>query len=160
MLSQISRALMKERPRQVVDAYEFIGFHQYPPPGRESKTVAGMQFSEVAGPLRCTLISHTTMPRDVAGHVPRSATGAFTFIVVRLQSWNPWYQLAGEVEVNLRKDGGVEHPMMLVLDPTSSMATRAMQVMNILFVEIGCDFAEFVKTMANHKVSASKDPEI
>eukprot|EP00438_Fugacium_kawagutii_P007243 Skav211563 [mRNA] locus=scaffold2228:165109:165852:+ [translate_table: standard] len=158
MLSGISRVLLKERARRIVDAYEFTGFHPYPPPGRESKTVAGMQFANVAGPLRCTLISHTTVPHDVAGHVPRSDTGAFTAIVVRMQSWNPWYQLAGEVEVNLRKDGGVEHPMWLLLDPTSNLAIRAKRSMNILFVKLGCEFAEYVKTLAKDSEVGKTDP--
>ena len=68
-----------------------------PPEKRPSRTVAGLQMG-CGG--KCTLISHTTHPYDVPGHVPRSEDASWGLIVVRLQAWNPWYQLAGYVEVN------------------------------------------------------------
>jgi hypothetical protein len=135
----ICRALLEESNRDFIDAWIFAGYHQYPPPSRESKTVAGMQFAN-NGPLRAAMISHTTHPYDVPGHVIKSTDASFGFIVVRLQSWNPFYQLAGVVEVNYRKDGGIEHPMWLILDKNSKIAADACNNINAIFVELGFNF--------------------
>ena len=106
-----------------------------------------MQFAN-NGPLRISLLSHTTITRHMADHVPKSETAAWSLMVVRLQSWNPFYQLAGIVEVNFRKDGGVEHPMWLILDPKSKIATGSMRNMNELFCNIFSWLPEFVNVTA------------
>ncbi|CAE7490992.1 unnamed protein product [Symbiodinium natans] len=126
----------------IVDAWPFTGHHQFPPPGRESKTVAGLQMG-MGG--YCTLISHTTHPYDVEGHKPRSESAAHGVIVVRLQAWNPWYQLAGYVEVNVRKDNGVEHPMWLCADPSSKTHMNSCLSINKLFVTLGKCFAAYLR---------------
>lgn len=142
------RALLKEKKREILDGWTFTGYHQHPPPERESKTVAGMQFAN-NGPLRIALLSHTTITRHVADHVPKSETAAWSLMVVRLQSWNPFYQLAGIVEVNFRKDGGLEHPMWLMLDPKSKIAAGSMRSINELFCKIASWLPEFVNVTAN-----------
>ena len=98
-----------------------------------------------------SLISHTTHPYDVPGHVPRSEDASWGLIVVRLQAWNPFYQLAGYVEVNVRKDHGVEHPMWLVVDPSSQLAMDQLQGINRLFVRLGYLFAEYLREQPEFK---------
>ncbi|CAJ1339375.1 unnamed protein product [Effrenium voratum] len=143
----ICRAMLTERNRDFIDPWQFTGHHQYPPPGRESQTVGGMQFSN-QGPLRVCLLSHTCVAIDIPNHKPRSETAAWTLLEVHLLSWNPWYQLAGIVEVNFRKDGGVEHPMWLAMDPNSYIAVRALHLMNVLFATLGLRTASWLKDIA------------
>ena len=144
----ITSSLLREKNRAITDAWPFVGHHQLPPEKRPSKTVAGLQMG-CGG--KCTLISHTTHPYDVPGHVPRSEDASWGLIVVRLQAWNPFYQLAGYVEVNVRKDHGVEHPMWLVVDPSSQLAMDQLQGINRLFVRLGYLFAEYLREQPEFK---------
>eukprot|EP00435_Cladocopium_sp_Y103_P014670 s2930_g3.t1 len=141
----IAAARLDDSQRQKVDQFPFLAYHQYPPADRSSKTVAGMQFAEAdpAG-TRITLLSHTSHPYDVPKYVPRSSTGEWSAIVVYLQSWNPWYHLAGVVEVNYRKDSGLEHAMWLVVDPSSKLAALSLQSINELFVDVLSDVSDYL----------------
>jgi hypothetical protein len=143
---QVCRTKLHEKQRAVTDAWPFAGHHQYPPEGRASKTVAGIQFCEDVFPfISLTLFSHTTHGYQVEGHLPRSEYASFGLISVRLQWWNPWYHLTGYVEVNAREDGGVEHPMWLVNDRTSKLQMDGYVNLNKLFVTVGYYFAQYLR---------------
>ena len=88
-----------------------------------------MPASHAASPLstsgKVLMLSHTYHGQAyVAGHTPRSEYGTWTCIVVLAMVWNPWYNLTGYVELNYRKDGGMEHPMWLLADRKSKLAAR------------------------------------
>ena len=145
---QVSNTLLTDVKREIIDAWPFAGHHQWPPQQRASRTVMGVQMG-MSG--KCTLLSHTTIPAGVVGHTPRSETAERAILCVRLQMWNPWYQLAGYVEVNTRKDGGMEHPMWLVLDPRSRLDMMQARSINMLFVRLGINFAAYLSEMPEWK---------
>ena len=91
-----------------------------------------MPASHAASPLstsgKVLMLSHTYHGQAyVAGHTPRSEYGTWTCIVVLAMVWNPWYNLTGYVELNYRKDGGMEHPMWLLADRKSKLAARRVE---------------------------------
>ena len=67
------------------------------------------------------------------------------------QAGNPWYQLAGYVEINSRRDGGMEHPMWLVFDRSSRLGMSAALSINMLFVRLGINFAAYLSEMPEWK---------
>ena len=142
--AQVCRSLLRERNRAHTDTWPFAGHHQYPPPARPSKTVAGLQFSK-AGPGRWTLISHTTLGFLVPGNLPRSRYAAWNLLRVHLLWYNPWYIISGYVEVNVRKDSGLEHPMWLIADPSSKLHCAVLNAINQIFVATGNSFAEYIR---------------
>jgi hypothetical protein len=138
---QVCDTLLPVSARTDTDAWPFTGHHQHPPLGRLSDTVAGLQFTRWM-----TLISHTTVSRTlgVSTLPPRSPSASWTLLYVWLQLWNPWYQLAGYVEVNVRANGSVEHPMWLCADKRSRL--HMLHVVNIdqLFVEVASHVISYV----------------
>jgi len=148
MATNVSNTLLTDVKREIIDAWPFAGHHQWPPQQRASRTVMGVQMG-MSG--KCTLLSHTTIPAGVVGHTPRSETAERAILCVRLQMWNPWYQLAGYVEVNTRKDGGMEHPMWLVLNPRSRLDMMQARSINMLFVRLGINFAAYLSEMPEWK---------
>merc|ERR1719421_552214 len=97
------------------------------------------------------MVSHTTHPYDIEGHKPRSKYASWGLLIVRLQWWNPWYIVTGYVEVNVRKDGGVEHPMWLVNDPTSKLQMFFHDAINEVFVATMFHFAQYVRDQPTYK---------
>ena len=103
LLEAFCHPMVSKKNKRVLDRWPFLGFHQLPPPHRESKTVAGMQFMEYRSRYffhpRVTLLSHTTVPlnrwnlMNIPGYRPRSSTAEWTLLQVRLLSWNPFYIL-------------------------------------------------------------------
>ncbi|KAJ1624645.1 hypothetical protein T492DRAFT_1045659 [Pavlovales sp. CCMP2436] len=111
MRTSIAGALLSSENAKLHDKFPFVGYHQltvrsppsttvhqYPPPGRPSRTVAGIQFFEV--PLSCgvtlqlALMSHTTRVSillkdgswaNYPNHTTRSPTGELAIPLVHLQ---------------------------------------------------------------------------
>jgi len=155
--NQICRAKLRERNRALTDAWPFAGHYPYPPPARASRTAAGLQFSD--GTVLSTMLTHTGHPSDVtdptvrniAGFEPRSAEALFGVSCVYLQSWNALHVYTGYVEVNVRKDGGCEHPMWLVSAArTSRLHANSISGVNKLFVRLGVRFRAYT----------ANDPEV
>lgn len=149
---QICRPKLKEMNRRLTDTWPFHGFYPYPPAERTSRTHVGLQFSD--GTPMLSLFTHTAHPSDLAdpelrnipGHTPRSEHANFTISSVYLQRWNPFHHLTGYVEVNVRNDGGVEHPMWLLVDVEGSkLHTSNIVGMNKLFVRLGVRFANYTR---------------
>ena len=59
--------------------------------------------------------------------------------------YNPWYIISGYVEVNVRKDSGLEHPMWLIADPSSKLHCAVLNAINQIFVATGNSFAEYIR---------------
>jgi len=152
MISVVCDSLLETRSRELVDSWPFTGHHPYPPSHRNSFTAAGMQFSDLGGSCCCrsVLISHTTHGHLIESFKPRSDTAAYGIISVYLQAWNPWYHLAGYVEVNVAKDGGIEHPMWLLGDVESYFHMSELMGINKLFEKLGGHFADLTKTKIEH----------
>ena len=53
--------------------------------------------------------------------------------------------MIGYIEVNVRKDGAVEHPMYLMMDRSSWIAMDACNGINDLFVEMGSCFETYLR---------------
>jgi len=138
----VCRSLLAERNRYIIDAWPFTGYHQYPPPGRRSRTMAGIQFSNT---MSAPLFSHSTLPYDVPGHVPRSPSAAWGLLIVYIQWWNPFYPYTGYVELNVRKGGGLEHPMWLFNDRSSKLHMADLDAINRLFVKLFLNFAKYLR---------------
>jgi hypothetical protein len=149
MLEVVANTKISDFRHEMIDAWPFVGFHQYPPASRESKTVLGMQFNDSPAII---FISHTTHPSDIPGHVPRSELASKGVIIVRLQYWNPFYHLCGYVEVNVRKDGGVEHPMWLLADKKSKLQMGVFDMINSLFVRMCIHFTDLIQTSCSLRV--------
>ena len=142
--NMICAAILEDVQADLFDAWPFAGFHPYPPEGRKSQTVAGVQMG-LGG--KVLMLSHTYMGNAYSrGHTPRSEHGRWTCITVMAQCWNPWYNLTGHVEVNLRHDGGLEHPMWLLADRKSFLAMSFLESVNRTFVKLGALFAKYLKT--------------
>ncbi|CAE8641944.1 unnamed protein product [Polarella glacialis] len=88
----VCRSLLADKNRYIIDAWPFSGYHQYPPPGRRSRTMAGIQFWNV---MSAPAFSHSTLPYDVPEHVPRSPSAAWGLLIVYIQWWNPFYPYTG-----------------------------------------------------------------
>lgn len=136
------RTLLEDKRRRLVDAWPFSGFHPYPPSGRISRTVAGLQFSNT---FFTPAICHSTLPFDLPGHTPRSETATWTLLVVYIQWWNPCYPYTGYVELNMRRDGGLEHPMWLLNDQNSKLHMSDLHNVNTRFAKLGLIFLEYVR---------------
>ena len=134
---------------KLTDPWRFAGHYPYPPPDRESRTVIGMQYSDWL--VRTALLTHTTHAYDVPGHTPRSTHATWNLCAVHLASWNPFHFFTGYVEVNVRKDGGIEHPMWLCMDPQSRIHLDYVDGVNKLFVELLFNFEAFLHTLPSYQ---------
>eukprot|EP00465_Bigelowiella_longifila_P015391 CAMPEP_0185280182 /NCGR_PEP_ID=MMETSP1359-20130426/65487_1 /TAXON_ID=552665 /ORGANISM="Bigelowiella longifila, Strain CCMP242" /LENGTH=255 /DNA_ID=CAMNT_0027875335 /DNA_START=57 /DNA_END=824 /DNA_ORIENTATION=- len=133
MVKQVTRARLRDKNRDLTDEYSFSAYYQLPPPDRESLLVAGIQYSEAAV---TSLVTHSLHSYLIKGYKPKSDTASWGFLSVYLQYWNPYHWFTGYVEVNLRKDGGIEHPMWLAADKTSWLHTRQANGVNSLFARL------------------------
>lgn len=150
----VCSSLLTAENRASVDGWPFAGHHQFPPPDRSSFTVMGFQMISLTvcrGFSWMNLLSHTTHSYLVPGSVPYSETASWCLISVWLQSWNPWYVVSGYVEVNVRTDGGAEHPMWIILDPDSVLGRIVQRCLNVLFAKIGLVFQEHLKQQPAYK---------
>eukprot|EP00466_Bigelowiella_natans_P000099 jgi/Bigna1/66046/fgenesh1_pg.1_\ len=136
---QIVHHLLEEPKRAMVDEFPFIGHYAHPPEGRESKTMIGTQFD--VGMVFVHTV-HTHLKEDF---VPRSKDASIGIVSVYLQAWNPWHHLTGYVEINVRKDGGAEHPMWLIADKSSKWQMIRLESVNKLFVELGDCLTKYVQ---------------
>lgn len=116
--------------------WNFTGHHPLPPTFRKNNTNTGIQMGKNGYFL---LLSHTSH-----GGLPRSSHASACLIKVRLKWWNPWYHVVGYVEVNARKDGGVEHPMWIIADVHSFSGTSSLRSINKTFLLVFCNFATYI----------------
>jgi len=118
--SLIAYATLDDAYRRVIDAWPFIGYYPYPTKNNTTKTVNGMQYSGTHDlglfANRFTLITTTCHTSMLSDNVCRSNKAKYGLVSVYLQLWNPYHFCVGEVEVNVRKDHRVEHPMWLICD--------------------------------------------
>ena len=64
------------------------------------------------------------------------------------QVWLFWYSfhfLTGYVELNYRKDGGVEHPMWCIMSKKSHVAALTYRSVNELFMKLSPEIVNFVE---------------
>lgn len=140
---QIHDAILPAWARAATDGWSFAGHHPRAPADRPSQMVLGVQFTRWS-----TLFSHTTSAAAPAGALPlapRSAEACAGVLSVWLQGWNPWYQLAGYVEVNARSDGGVEHPMWLLVDQSSFWHVHHLGAVDRVFLGVGESFEAYIR---------------
>ena len=119
-----------------IDTWVFSGFYQHPTD--KSSSVAGIQMSQLypyksSRTLSAALLTSTE-------HVkvrPKSQTGKFGIYRVRLSPFNMWHHCTGYVEVNEGKNGGIEHPMWILVDSSTYIAYKSLENINRYFVETG-----------------------
>ncbi|GAB5353332.1 hypothetical protein AAMO2058_000028000 [Amorphochlora amoebiformis] len=111
------------------------------PMNRKSLTALGVQYNYST---RHAMLTHTCHTHFIPGFLPRSKTASRGLIGVYLQAWNSFHPIIGYVEVNTRIDGGVEHPMWIVLDVDSYWATQFIHALNTIFAELGRRFAIYL----------------
>eukprot|EP00929_Paragymnodinium_shiwhaense_P049750 TRINITY_DN25083_c0_g1_i1.p1 TRINITY_DN25083_c0_g1~~TRINITY_DN25083_c0_g1_i1.p1 ORF type:complete len:402 (+),score=35.45 TRINITY_DN25083_c0_g1_i1:214-1419(+) len=141
----VCRCLLAGKNRHIIDAWPFSGYHQYPPPGRKTHTVTGMQFSNT---LSAPALCHSTLPYDIAGHVPRSRDASWGLLIVYIQWWNPFYPYTGYVELNVRNDKALEHPMWLFNDKDSKLHMADLDGINRNFVKLGLIFIDYLRAQS------------
>mmetsp|Transcript_16106 Transcript_16106/g.24288 ORF Transcript_16106/g.24288 Transcript_16106/m.24288 type:complete len:465 (-) Transcript_16106:249-1643(-) len=146
MQTAVCRSFVAPENNEMLDHMPFSAHYPYPPMKRESKCAAGMQYSER---IKTTLLTHSVHSYDIEGYKARSKNAVHGFWSVYLQTWNPYHQLTGYVEVNIRADGGIEHPMWLIADPTSRLHSLNLKRVNRLFVKLGWHFKQFVEVTPN-----------
>ena len=103
----------------------------------------------------CSAQCHTQHPPgagDDFNFTPRSATASRTVIRLFVPAWNLWYAVTGYVEVNVRKDLGVEHPMYLLMDKSSKLSMDTLNGVNRLFVEMGMKFNEYLSEQQRKQI--------
>lgn len=124
-----------------VDArrWPFIGYHPAPLGAQTGGTHPGMQIARHGW---CNLLALSTH-----GRPPKSVTARSCVIAVRLHGLNPFYHLAGYVELNATWAGGVEHPMWILLDPRSALCLEHMRAVNSLFAGLWCLVRERHRTL-------------
>uniref|UniRef100_A0A7S4DFX1 Uncharacterized protein n=2 Tax=Lotharella globosa TaxID=91324 RepID=A0A7S4DFX1_9EUKA len=144
---QTMRAIHRRRDRDLTDAWPFAGHYPYPTKKRKNLTVVGVQYNYGT---RNTLLTHTCHSHLIKGYVPRSPTASWGMISVYLQEWNSYHPITAYVEVNLRKDGGVEHPMWIVMDRNSYWQTSFAQDVNKLFAELGQRFIKYLQAQEEY----------
>merc|ERR1711924_315860 len=76
---------------------------------------------------------------------PRSKMAARNVIRLFVPAWNMWYSFSGYVEVNVRKDLCVEHPMYLLMDKDSRLAMTTLNAVNDFFVKLGDMFNAYLE---------------
>lgn len=147
----VCAAILPPNVAATTDDWEFSGFHQFPPPDRESGTVAGLQFLDMRVIHRAILISHTSHGCDARpgssheGLSQHACHARKNVIAVHIQAWNPFYFVAGYVEVNVRSDQSMEHPMWLCADPENSMlGFSILESIDSIFVKLGNEDYESV----------------
>jgi len=127
--------------RKIIDSWPFIGIYPPPPKSRSHQVVNGMQFSSKEGTAPCalrnSLVTVTVLTCRLPDAVARSRVAHHGVVTVYLQYWNPWHFVTGEVEVNVRKDFRVEHPMWIVCDPETKLSTWLRDLVNKLFGNLG-----------------------
>ena len=139
---QVSDTILRLTAREDTDEWEFAGHHQCPFEPGKRPVIAGLQHMS-----SFTLVSHTGVSHSVQRSVipPRSGDAAWLLLAVFLQAWNPWYTCAGYVEVNVRTDLGVEHPMWLYLDPSSRFHMQICENINELFRGVGKSLIAYMR---------------
>lgn len=143
-----------ERKRAAIDAWPFTGHYPYPTKNRKSETVLGVQFHEFGGGAMA--LTHSTHGHEVPGHTPKSATGSWNLVAVHLASWNAFNYYTAYVEVNVRRDGGVEHPMWVAADRSSRAHMNALVYTNRLFVELVLLFHAFLQDQPSFRRAAKQ----
>ncbi|GAB5361435.1 hypothetical protein AAMO2058_000713100 [Amorphochlora amoebiformis] len=137
--TQVCRALLHDCYRTVTSVMPFTGHYPYPPESRTYSTACGVQYSVRIG---TSLLTHSVHSYSIPDYKARSENSIHGFFSVYLQSWNPYHHVTGYVEVNLRADNAVEHPMWLLGDRNSRLHTLNIAKVNNLFVRLGHAFEQ------------------
>eukprot|EP00457_Paulinella_chromatophora_P004495 gb/GEZN01004507.1/.p1 GENE.gb/GEZN01004507.1/~~gb/GEZN01004507.1/.p1 ORF type:complete len:445 (+),score=68.18 gb/GEZN01004507.1/:159-1493(+) len=166
----VSRYLHTLEKRKANDKVLFAAHYPWPRDNFKTReSVTGIQWPE-----RSKTVNFTTTTHVIAGNnsfpllengkwkwvkdspIPRCPEGAYGIYEVRLY-WLANHFLTGYVEVNYRKDGGLEHPMYCILDPNSHWAMTTYEFVNDLFEAFVPDVVRFTQAVEGDTDKSSPD---
>jgi len=126
-----------------------LGKHEAPPspPRPAPPRLESVWVPDVARPAQAPRRNHALTPEsDERAYEPRSKHAAATLACIYMQAWNPLHVHTGYVEVNMRRDGGVERAMWLVLAArTSRLHGTSLFAVNLVFVRLAMRFRDHMR---------------
>ena len=142
----VTTSIIPYNAKLFTEHWRFMGHYPLPPINRASETVVGTQMGTYG---RMCLLTHSTHSYKFKKHKSLSQA-KFPFVGVHLQWWNPWHQLTAYVEVNIRKNGIIEHPMWVLMDKTSSLSMSHLAGINEMFDDLFPVFNEYMEKTTSY----------
>lgn len=144
----VSRYKHEPDERKEIDHVKFAAHYPWGKSlGAKPDSVIGLQFPDASKMINMTTTIHSTPDMKHPLHTPgkncRSETGAQGVYIVEL-NWLSHHFLTGYVEVNFRKDRGLEHPMWCIVPPHSYWGMQSYSWVNDLFAAFVPDVVEFI----------------